>query len=80
MDSPIFINWMSPLSFLGVLGVIFIFFSSHFSMKFLCANRIAPEVKFDSRKPNLFVFVAALCSRSKAICMVMSEQSIFLAS
>ena len=25
MDSPISINWMSPLSFLGVLGVIFNF-------------------------------------------------------
>ena len=42
MDSPIIINWMSPFSFLGVLGVIFIF-SSHFSMKFLRANRIAPD-------------------------------------
>ena len=25
MDSPIIINWVSPLSFLGVLGVIFFF-------------------------------------------------------
>ena len=42
MDSPIIINWMSQLSFLGVLGVIFIFLS-HFSLKYLCANRIAPD-------------------------------------
>ena len=42
MDSAIIINWMSPLSFLGVLGVIS-YFLSHFSMKFLCANRIAPN-------------------------------------
>ena len=27
MDSPIIINWVSPLSFLGVLGVIFKFYS-----------------------------------------------------
>ena len=45
MDFPIVINWLSPLSSLGVLGVIFIFFFflSDFSMKFLCANRIAPD-------------------------------------
>ena len=44
MDSPIIINWVSPLSFLGVLGVIFfLIFLSYFSMKFLCANRIAPD-------------------------------------
>ena len=44
MDSPIVMNWMSPLSLLGVLGVFFFyFFLSHFSMKFLCANRIAPD-------------------------------------
>ena len=42
MDFPIIINWMSLLSFLGVLGVIYIFLS-HFSMKFLCANWIAPD-------------------------------------
>ena len=27
MDFPIIINWMSPLSFLGVLGVFFFFYS-----------------------------------------------------
>ena len=42
MYSPIVINWVSPLSFLGVLGVIFLFLSD-FSMKFLCTNRIAPD-------------------------------------
>ena len=41
MDSPIVINWVCPLSFLGMLEVIY--FLSHFSMKFLCANRIAPD-------------------------------------
>ena len=43
MDFPSIINWVSPLSFLGVLGVVFIFFLSHFSMEFFCANRIAPD-------------------------------------
>ena len=42
MDSPIIIIWESPLSFLGMSGMVFIFLS-HFSMKFLCANRIAPD-------------------------------------
>ena len=38
------INWVSLLSFLGVLRVIFIYFYFfHFLMKFLCANRIAPD-------------------------------------
>ena len=26
MDSPIVVNWVNPLSFLGVIGVIFIFY------------------------------------------------------
>ena len=43
MDSPIIINWTSPLSFAAVLGAIFIFLPQ-FSMKFLLANRIAPDV------------------------------------
>ena len=38
MDSHIIINWVSPILFLGVLGVIF-----NFSVKFLYANRIAPD-------------------------------------
>ena len=42
MDFPIIINWMSPLSVLGVLGVIFLFLY-HFLMNFLQANRIAPD-------------------------------------
>ena len=46
MDSPIVINLVYPLSFLGVLGVIFIyiifFFISFFDAIF-CANRIAPD-------------------------------------
>ena len=43
MGFPIIINWVSPLSFLGVLGVIFIFFLISFLVKFLCANRIAQD-------------------------------------
>ena len=42
MDSPSIINWVSPPSFLGVLGLISIFVSIFF-MKFLGANRIAPD-------------------------------------
>ena len=42
MDSPIIINCVRPLSFLGVLGVIFNVLS-HFSMNYFCANRIAPD-------------------------------------
>ena len=37
MDFPIIINWMSPLSSLGVLGVIFILYL------IFRANRIAPD-------------------------------------
>ena len=40
MDSPTITNWVSPLLFLGMLGAIFF---THFSMKFLCANGIAPD-------------------------------------
>ena len=40
MDSPIIINWMSPLSFSGVLGELFLIFISFFDE--ICANRIAP--------------------------------------
>ena len=41
MDFSILINWMSPLLILrgGKGGIFFIFIS--FSMKFMCANRIA---------------------------------------
>ena len=52
MDSPIIINLVCPLSFLGVLGVIFIFLS-HFSMIFLCANRIAPDGTLRSAASHL---------------------------
>ena len=55
MDSPIIIIWMSPFSFLGVLGVIFIFLS-HFSMKFLRANRIAPDGALRSAASHLGLF------------------------
>ena len=42
MDSPIIINWMSPLSFFWGVRSDF-YFLSHFSMKFTCANRIGPD-------------------------------------
>ena len=41
MDSPIIINWASLIPFVGVYEVVFVL--SHFSIKFLCANRIAPD-------------------------------------
>ena len=57
MDSPIVINWMSPLSLLGVSGkFIFLFFLSHFSMKFLCANRIAPDATPRSAASHLGLY------------------------
>ena len=59
MDSPIIIDWMSPLSVSGVLGVIFIF-SSHFSMEFLCANRIAPDGTPRSAASHLG-YIVCLC-------------------
>ena len=43
MDSPIIINWMSPLSFFWDVRSDFYFLLSHISMKFLCVNRIAPD-------------------------------------
>ena len=55
MDSPIIINWMSPLIFLGMLGVMS-YFLSHFSMKFLFANRIAPEGLSRSSASNLGLY------------------------
>ena len=42
MDFPIVINWTSPFSFFGALGV-FLNFLFHFSMKIISANRIAPD-------------------------------------
>ena len=53
----IIINWVSPLSFLGVLGVIFIFYLI-FRMKFLKANRISPDVTPQPRSAAiLFAYV-----------------------
>ena len=42
MDFPILINWMSPLSFVGTEIAISHFYFQ-FSMKFISANRIAPD-------------------------------------
>ena len=42
MDSPTIFIWISPLSFRGVRSDFF-YFLSHFSMKFLFANKIAPD-------------------------------------
>ena len=54
MDSPIVINWVSPLSFLGVLGVIF-FFITFFDEISLC--------KQDSRvlRRHIWGYTVCLC-------------------
>ena len=65
MDSPIIINRMNPLSFLGVLGVIFIFLSP-FSMKFLWANRIAPDGTPHSAASHLGLFCLPLSHKKDA--------------
>ena len=57
MGSPIINDWVGPLSFLGMLGVIVLFFFlSHFLMKFLCANRIAPDGTPRSAASHLGLF------------------------
>ena len=65
MDFSIIINWMSPFSFLGVLGVIFIFLS-HFSMKFLGANRIAPDGTPRSAASHLGLFCLPMSHKRDA--------------
>ena len=65
MDSPIIIIWKSPLSFLGALGVIFIFLS-HFSMKFLCENRIAPDGSPRSAASHLGLFCLPMSHKRDA--------------
>ena len=50
--------WKSPLSFLGALGVYFIFFYLIFSMKFLCANRAAPD---GTPCPHIWGYSVCLC-------------------
>ena len=42
MDFPILIIWMLRFSFLGASGVFFLFLS-HFTIKIMSANRIAPD-------------------------------------
>ena len=65
MDSPIIIIREGPLSFLGVLGVIFIFLS-HFSMKFLQANRIAPDVTPCSAASHLGLYCLPMSHKRDA--------------
>ena len=64
MDFPIIINWASPLSFLGVLGVIFNL--SDFSMKFLCANRIAQDGTPRSAVSHLGLFCLPMSHKRDA--------------
>ena len=66
MDFPIIINWMSPLSYLGVLGVILFLFLSHFSMKFLHANRIAPDGTPRSAASHLGLFCLPMSHKRDA--------------
>ena len=57
-----------PLSFLVVLGVIFIyfFFQSHFLIKFLQANRIAPDgTPCSASGTMLFAYVPQKGRRAK---------------
>ena len=56
---------MSPLSFIGVLGVIFIFLS-HISMKFLCANEIAPDVTPRSAASHLGLYYLPMSHKKDA--------------
>ena len=59
---PIVINWVSPHSFLGVLGVIFIFLSL-FLMKFLFANRIVPDGTQHSVASHLGLYCLPMCHK-----------------
>ena len=55
MAFPIIINWVSPISFLGMLE--WFLFLSHFSMRFLCAaNRIARDGTPRSAAPHLGLY------------------------
>ena len=56
MDFPIIIIWVSPLSFLEALGVIFFIFLLHVSLKFFSANRIAPDGTPHSAASHLGLF------------------------
>ena len=61
MDSIIIINWVSPLSFLGVLGVIF-----NFYLIFLQANRIAPDGTPRSAASHLGLFCLPMSHKKNA--------------
>ena len=60
MDSPIIVNWKSPFSFLGVLGV------TYFSMKFFCANRITPDGTLRSAASHLGLFCLPMSHKKDA--------------
>ena len=87
MDSPIIINLVSPLSFLGVLGVIFIFLS-HFSMRFLCANRNSSRWDAVLRR-HIWGYAVCLCPIKgtpglneliKAASLTFSERTVLVSS
>ena len=60
MDFPILIIWMSPLSVLGELGVIF-HFLYHFSIEIMSANRIAPDGTPHFAASHLGLFCLPTC-------------------
>ena len=70
MDIPILIIWMSPLSFLWASGVHF-HFLFHFSMKFMSANRIAPDgtPRFAASHLGLFCLPMSHEKDARLICV-----------
>ena len=65
MDTPNIIIRASPLSFLGALGVILHFYL-FFSMKFLLANRIAPDGTPRSAASHLGLFCLPMSHKKDA--------------
>ena len=85
MDFPIIIIWVSPLSFLGVLVVVNIYFlPDFFSMKFLKANRIASLIwvsplSFLGVLVVIFIFYLIFSMKFlKAFCGVTSGAILFV--
>ena len=65
MDYHIIINWMSPLFFRGVRSDFY--FLCDFLMKFLCANRIAPDGMLRSAASHLGHFCLPRDARLKCV-------------
>ena len=65
---------MGPLSFLRALGVVFLFYIS-FSMKFMKANRIAPEGTPRFAASHLGLFCLSMSIKKDARLWVKLERS-----